>query len=89
MLYHESPAEHIEQVKEAETRADRCLEHLRLTALPADQAIWALLTSTISQIELNHARFGPDTAYFKAAMINLARYAPMIIRKLADQLTSP
>jgi len=86
MLHRDTPAEQIEQIVEMERRADRCIDHLRLNALPTEQAVWVLLTAVISQIESNYLRFGPDTAAFRAAMINLARYAPMIVRALANPL---
>jgi hypothetical protein len=76
MLHRESPEDHVATIRAIEKQADRCLEHLHLATVPGGEAVWTLLTSTISIIEEQHARVGPDGAPFKAAMINIARYCP-------------
>jgi hypothetical protein len=86
MLYRDSTEDNVAIIRAAEKQADRCLEHLRLATIPGDKAVWTLLTATISIIEEQHTRVGPDSAPFKAAMINLARYCPMIIRWLDAKL---
>ena len=82
MLYKDSTDDHISKVRAIEKRADLCLEHLSLTSIPAHLAIWTVLSTTVAMIEEQHARFGPTSLQFQAAMLNLTRYCPMLIRWL-------
>src|ERR1035441_5156796 len=55
---------------------------LSLSSLPIEQAVWVTLSTTVAMVEEEYARFGPDRDEFKAAMVNLARYCPMLSRWL-------
>lgn len=87
MLYRDSSEDDIGRIRAAELIADKCVEHLKLSALPAERAVWTILSATVFHIESSYSRFGPDSDPSKAAMINLGRYCPMIIRWL--NLTLP
>lgn len=82
MLYAESSEDFVAHVKGIENRADQCIEHLALLAAPSYLARWTILTATVHMIEENYKTFGPNSAPFRAAMINLGRHAPMLIRWL-------
>jgi hypothetical protein len=82
MLYADSSDDFIARVKSIEQRADQCLEHLALLAVPTYFACWTVLSATIHLIEENYKRFGPDSSEFRAAMLNLSRHAPILIRWL-------
>jgi hypothetical protein len=82
VLHKDSSKEHIDQITEIEHRADRCVDHLSMASLPVEQAIWVVLSTTVAMVEEEYARFGPDRDEFKAAMVNLGRYCPMLIRWL-------
>jgi hypothetical protein len=84
MLYADSTDDFIARVKNIEHRADRCLEHLALRGTPTYIACWTVLGATIHMIEENHQCFGPDAPEFKAAMLNLSRHAPILIRSLGE-----
>lgn len=82
MLYADSSDDFIARVKSIESRADQCIEHLALQAVPSYSARWSILTATIHMIEENYRAFGPNSSPFKSAKINLGRHAPMLIRWL-------
>jgi hypothetical protein len=82
MLHRESTEDHIEKVCAIEKRADLCLEHLSLASIPGHLAVWTVLSTTVAMIEENHAQFGPTSPRFQAAMLNLTRYCPMLVRWL-------
>jgi hypothetical protein len=82
MLHKESMKEHIASVVVIEKRADVCVEHLSLAATTCHIAVWTVLSATVAMIEDQYARVGPDSAEFRAAMINLGRFCPMVIRWL-------
>jgi hypothetical protein len=82
MLHKNSPKEQLDPIIAIEHRADRCVDHLSLSSLPIEQAVWVALATTVVMVEEEYARFGPDRDEFKAAMVNLARYCPMLIRWL-------
>jgi hypothetical protein len=82
MLYAESSEDFIAHVKSIESRADQCIEHFALLPAPSYLARWTILTATVHTIEENYKAFGPNSSPFRAAMINLARHAPMLIRWL-------
>jgi hypothetical protein len=80
MLHGDSSSDFIARVENIEHRADQCLEHFALLTVPTHIASWTILSATIHMIEDNYSRFGPDSSGFRAAMINLSRHAPMLIR---------
>lgn len=89
MLNQNCSPDFIDRVKNIEDRADKCLEHFALLTTPTHIASWTILSTTIHMIEDNYARFGPDSSEFRAAMVNLSRHAPMLIRWLAkNDMTS-
>jgi len=77
-------AETVALITSIEDRADLCLQHFALRTVPRDKATWTILSSVIHQLEETYARSGPDSAAFRAAMVNLARHALMLIRWLGD-----
>jgi hypothetical protein len=82
MLHRNSTEDFIARVKNIEYRADQCIEHFALMTAPKHIARWTILSAIIHMIEDNYGRFGPDSSGFRAAMINLARHAPLLIRWL-------
>ena len=82
MRYADSRDDFISRVKNIEHRADQCIEHFTLLTIPSYVARWTILTATIHMIEENYKRFGPNSSPFSAAMLNLSRHAPMLIRWL-------
>jgi hypothetical protein len=82
MLNAHSSEEFVNRVKGIEHRADQCIDHLALLTAPSYLARWTILSAAIHLIEENYKAHGPDSAQFKAAMINLGRHAPMLIRWL-------
>jgi hypothetical protein len=88
MLYRDSSDEFTSQVKGIEQRADRCLEHLHLLKSSPHVAYWTILSATVHIIEEDYKRFGPNSPGFRASMINLARHALLLIRRLAENSTA-
>lgn len=82
MLFKDSTREQIDAIVAVEKRADRCLEKFGLASLRGDQAVWTVLSEIAVQIERTHDCHGPDSSEFSAALINLARYGPAIVREL-------
>ena len=82
MLYNESPQSHIDVIRGIENRADQCVEHFQLLSVPSHSAVWIVLSSTIAIIEEQQARFSTSSPEFQAAMLNLGRLCPMLIRWL-------
>ena len=89
MLYKDSGDDFVSRVKSIETRADQCLEHFALLAIPTHISSWTILSATVHMIEDTHRRSGPDSSNFRGAMLNLARHAPLLIRWLGkNEMTS-
>src|SRR5580692_443092 len=84
MLYKDSTEDFIARVKSIENRGDKCLEHFALLTAPKHIAYWTVLSATVHLIEDSYGRFGPDSAEYSAAMLNLSRHAPMLIRWLSS-----
>lgn len=88
LLHKDSSDDWIARVKNIELRADECLERFALLTVEKDVARWTILSAVIHLMEDNYRRFGPDSSAFRAAMINLARHAPMLIRWLETNGTA-
>jgi hypothetical protein len=82
MFYLDSTGDFIAQVKDIERRADQCIEHFALSNVPTHVACWTVLSTTVQLVEDNLGRFGPESSKFHAAMLNLSRHAPLLIRWL-------
>jgi len=83
-LYKDSSDEFTAQVRSIEQRADQCLKHLHLLKAPPHIAYWTILSATVHLIEENYKRLGPNSPGFRASMINFARHALLLIRRLAE-----
>jgi len=88
MLFRDSSEDFIGCIKDIECRADQCLEHFKLLKAPLHVAHWTILSATVHIVEEHYHRFSPDSAAFRAAMINVARHAPMLIRWLGRGRTA-
>ena len=82
MLHDQMMEAEVAKVRDLEQRADLYVERFRLAAYPRHVAVWTVLAATIATIEDQYARFGPHSSEFRAAMINLGRHCPMLIRWL-------
>jgi hypothetical protein len=75
----ESPIDVQKVVQAVEDQADKCYDGLSLLSRPRNEAIWALLTGTIDQLEYEMARWGSNSREFVAAITNLGRTAPVAL----------
>jgi hypothetical protein len=80
----DSSEETVARIAHIEKRADRCLEDFALRTAPLEKASWTILSAVVHQLEDSYKKFGPDSTAHRAAMINLARHAPMLIRWLGE-----
>lgn len=85
MLKKNATPEFVAAVKALEDRADECYRPLRLLRAPQNSAIWALLTGTVGQLEDQIARWGSESPHFQAALLNLSRICPVLIRWIATR----
>jgi hypothetical protein len=74
----ESPIDVQKAVQAVEYQADKCYEELSLLSRPRNEAIWALLTGTIDQLEHEMSRWGSHSQEFLAAITNLGRTVPVV-----------
>ena len=84
MLKKNATPEFVAAVKAMENRADECYWHLRLLRAPQNLALWALLTGTVGQVEDQIARWGAESPHFQAALLNLSRICPVLMRWIAE-----
>jgi len=83
MLKKNSTPEFVAAVKAVEDRADECYRPLRLLRAPQNQALWALLSGTVGQVEDQIGRWGTESPHFQAALLNLSRIGPVVMRWIA------
>lgn len=69
----DAPREVVEAIKAVERRADDCYKTLALLSLPANLAIWGLLTEGIRLIEGAMATHGDNCHDLDASLINVGR----------------
>src|SRR5229473_6105472 len=75
-LKKDASPEMVEAVQTIEDRADECYRRLSILQLPANDAIWALLSAGILIIEEEVKDWSQDSPYLSAALQNVSRFVP-------------
>jgi len=70
----------VQTVQLIEDRADECYKPLSILQLPANDAIWALLSGGILLIEQEVKDWSQDSPYLSAAMQNVSRFVPTVFK---------